>query len=485
MPFKITKKILGKKITKKIRPAFHGLKGWLAGLINFFPSKGVYLIGISGTKGKTTTAVFVGKLLNSLGQKTGYISSALIFDGQKEYLNKYKMGMLDSLVSQKLIGKMVQNKCKFIVLEVTSEGLEQNRHFGLKKFDLINFLNIYPEHIEAHGSFKNYQKAKSILPQNLKEGGIYVHNDDSEQKNYFQEILSFVFPKLVETFKMVPIKTTDFQILNHAGSLFLDLNLDSNVLETQLISEMEVFDLVMALKIVEQALNDFYFLKKGIEKSRLQLSGFELDNGLKNFAASPVLQNAVKELTTIPGRMEWVIFTGENKFSKLELTKKCPNLSILVDYAHEPESMRRLGQTLSSWKEKGFFNVIIHLVSCDGAGRDDWKKPMLGKLSKNFSDYSILTTDNFDKEDNPELILDLLEQDLDKEQINKTYFRVVDRQKAINKALELYQSLHTGNPSLKILLVSTGVGSEQGLIQPEGVVSWDEREKWLETLEKV
>lgn len=477
------KKFLGKNLTKKIRPIFHGIKGILASVVYFFPSNRLYLIGISGTKGKTTTAVFIGKLLNSLGQKTGYISSALIYDGQKEYLNKYKMGMLDSFVSQKIMRQMVKNKCKFVVFEATSEGLEQHRHWGMKKFDLITFLNIYPEHIEAHGSFANYEKAKSILPRNLKKNGVYIHNDDLEQQNYFQEILSFVPKNLVSTFQFVPVKTQDYQVLRHPNNLFLDLNLNGDVLETQLISEMEIFDLAVAIKAVENALLDFYANepKNVMEKSRLQIVGFDLDNPLQRPINQKVLQTIVAELTTIPGRMEWVIFQGVTFFPKKTTEVDAINLSVLVDYAHEPESMKKLLETLDNWKQKNFFDVVIHLVSCDGAGRDDWKKPMLGSLSKQLADFSILTTDNFGSEDDPEEILSLLEKDLDKSELDKSYFKEVNRKQAMLKALELSKLLQV-KQNTRVLIVSTGVGSEQGLTQPDGVMEWDERKEWLKSV---
>ncbi len=92
-------------------------------------------------------------------------------------------------------------------------------------------------------------------------------------------------------------------------------------------------------------------------------------------------------------------------------------ISILIDYAHEPESLRAFLQTLQNWKKNGYFDILIHVLSCDGLGRDDWKKPIMGSLSYEYTDFTVLTTDNYGKEDDPAAILNLLGQNfLDKDE---------------------------------------------------------------------
>lgn len=87
------------------------------------------------------------------------------------------------------------------------------------------------------------------------------------------------------------------------------------------------------------------------------------------------------------------------------------NFSILIDYAHEPESLSQFLQTLANWRQDGYFDLIIHILSCDGVGRDDWKKPIMGSLSYKYADFTILTTDNYGKKDNPQEIVELLGKD--------------------------------------------------------------------------
>lgn len=166
-----------------------------------------------------------------------------------------------------------------------------------------------------------------------------------------------------------------------------------------------------------------------------------------------------------------------------------PNISILVDYAHEPESMKQLLNTLSSWRERGLYDCIIHIVSCDGAGRDDWKKEIMGKISYDIADYTVVTLDNYDQNDNPIAILELLCKQLPPDQKDIKYQVTPSRKHAfdlaIKKAIELQTSFGNLTPDpLKILIVSTGVGSENGLTQPNGVMPWNEKKEWEKSFQE-
>lgn len=157
------------------------------------------------------------------------------------------------------------------------------------------------------------------------------------------------------------------------------------------------------------------------------------------------------------------------------------NISILVDYAHEPESMKLLLESLVEMKSKNKFDYIIHIVSCDGAGRDNWKKPILGKLSYDYADYSLVTLDNYDKNDNPTEILSLLTQDLDKK--SNKYFVTESRSIAFDQAL--IHAKEQGLLGKKVLICSTGVGFENGLTQPQGIIDWNEKEIWKKKFSEI
>lgn len=154
------------------------------------------------------------------------------------------------------------------------------------------------------------------------------------------------------------------------------------------------------------------------------------------------------------------------------------NISILVDYAHEPESMRLLLSTLRGLVQKGRYDKIIHIVSCDGAGRDDWKKPLLGKISFDLADFSIVTLDNYDENDDTQQIINLLTRDFDKKLKNIKFETTDKRSIAFDIALERAK-FHALNNE-RVLICSTGVGVEAGLTQPYGKIDWNEKEIWKE-----
>lgn len=230
--------------------------------------------------------------------------------------------------------------------------------------------------------------------------------------------------------------------------------------------------------------------------------------------------------------------------------KKPSGVSIFVDYAHEPASMQKLLDTVRYWKSLGYYDFVIHILSCDGAGRDDWKKPVMGQISFLDADFSFFTTDNYTEKDNPDDILKLLsknvnprysfdslkldspdqqnfdnqsqkqreekmgeiqtietqiekaqelkifEQQLNSylkkkpfkktqktednliEEVPKFYVAEKNRFLAFQKSIILAKKIDELLPNSKILIFSTGVGSEKGLTQPGGVINWNEKESW-------
>ncbi len=435
----LIKKIIGTKVTRTIRPFYHGIRTYLGAIYYGFPAKKLKVIGITGTKGKTTTTVFCGRILNMVSVKTGYISSSVINTGQQEFLNKYKMSSLDGVLMHKYLKEMVDNGCKVAVIEMTSQGLEQNRHFGIGGFDVAVFLNLYPEHLEAHGGWENYRKAKAILFKNLKKEGYFIGNEDDWETDFMWQNV-----KHKDSNRKKLISSKDYRIIPSKTGIFKQVQIQNKIFDTQLIGDFDIANTLFAIYAAS--------LVGGVSVSEL-------------------LPN-IKNLQTVPGRMDFVI--------QHQTVKNIKDLSILVDYAHEPESMKQLLQTIENWKKQGFFEKVIHVLSADGAGRDDWKKPIMGQLSFKKTDFTVITTDNYDERDSPHEILDLLAQNCLKKEEGKKFFKIVNRRLAMQKALEIASTL----ANQKVLIVSTGVGSEQGLTQPHGIIEWDEKTVWQELVQE-
>ena len=176
-----------KKIIKKFVPAFsldmyHYLLAFFGSVVYGFPSRKLIVIGVTGTSGKSTTVDFITKILEEAGNKVASVSSIRFKLGQKEWKNELKMTMPGRLVIQKILRQAVSEGCRYMVLEVTSEGIKQFRHKFIA-FDTAVFLNLTPEHIESHGGFENYRNEKLKLFKVTKN--IHVINADDQNAKYF------------------------------------------------------------------------------------------------------------------------------------------------------------------------------------------------------------------------------------------------------------------------------------------------------------
>jgi len=180
----LLKKIIPKRLFGMLQPAYHYVLNFIAALVFGFPSNQLTVIGVTGTTGKTTVVYMAAELLKYAGKRVGYTSTAMFSDGQKEWLNDKKMTMLGRFFTQRMLRKMVQNGCDIAIVETTSEGIVQNRHRFIN-YDTVVFTGLYPEHIDSHGSFENYKKAKQKL---------FEHVGKCKKKNGQKEILSLLHP---------------------------------------------------------------------------------------------------------------------------------------------------------------------------------------------------------------------------------------------------------------------------------------------------
>jgi len=174
-------------LIRKIIPPFliNSYHFFLAGLSAFlyrFPSQKMTVIGVTGTNGKSTVVEMATKILEKAGKKVASASSIRFKIGQRIWQNKLKMTMPGRLQLQKFLKQALNDRCQYVVLEVTSEGIKQHRHRFIN-FNVAVFTNLTPEHIEAHGNFENYRKAKGELFKRTKE--IHILNSDDGHAGYF------------------------------------------------------------------------------------------------------------------------------------------------------------------------------------------------------------------------------------------------------------------------------------------------------------
>lgn len=182
------KKLIPSSLFQALQPVYHyGLA--LAGAIRYgFPSKKIKIIGITGTKGKTSTTEIVNSILEQAGYKTALGGTLRFKIGSKTSRNMFKMSMPGRFFMQKFIHDAVVAHCDWIVLEMTSEGVKQFRHKWID-LDALIVTNVSPEHIESHGSFEKYLDAKLELARSrarsYKTRKILVTNRDDEHAPKF------------------------------------------------------------------------------------------------------------------------------------------------------------------------------------------------------------------------------------------------------------------------------------------------------------
>ena len=353
-----------KLIPESIISFYHLSLAALAGFYYGWPSKKMIVIGITGTKGKTSSANFIWSVLTAAGYKTGLIGTANVRIGEKEFLNKYHMTMPGRFILQNMLKQMEGSGCKFAVVETTSEGIKQWRHFGIF-YDVAVFTNLTPEHLEAHnGSFEQYKKAKGGMFAALKKGSrkiiggkeikkIIIVNYDNPHKDYYLNFWAdekFTFGT----------EGGNFIAKNICNTLDgLEFFVDDERYEIKILGKFNVYNALPAIAVG---------------------SIFEI--------SSAVIAQGLQNLKSIPGRMEKI--------------DESQNFLVFIDYAHEKEGMSAILDTASDLVKEAGSKIII-LLGAEGGGRDKAKRPILGEISAKKADFVVVS--NVDPyEDDPKEI---------------------------------------------------------------------------------
>ena len=188
-----------KAILKKLKSLYHLVFNYTINVLIGRPSESLIVIGITGTKGKTSTVYTLYQTLINLGLKVGLTSSVYSSNGIELSKNKIRNSMPGRGQIHRLMREAKNNGANVFIVEVTSEGLAQNRHRGIH-FDSVVITNLYPEHLEAHGGFENYKKAKGLLFQSFEksQSKIINHkvikplawvNQDDEYQEYYRGLI--------------------------------------------------------------------------------------------------------------------------------------------------------------------------------------------------------------------------------------------------------------------------------------------------------
>ena len=351
---------------------------------NFYdnPSRKMQLIGITGTKGKTTTTFMIKSILEKQGIKTGLIGTIASYSGSKK-LEDSDRTTPDSIKLQKLFSKMVEDGCKACVMEVSSQSLKLHRVDGCD-FNIGVFTNFSEDHISTkeHPDMEDYFNSKVKLFNMCKYG--YINVDDLHTIKVPE-----LCPKcIIKTYGIdneCDMLAKDITITNSYVDFRVKINGKNERIKTDIPGRFSVYNSLAAMSVAEKLGCSTENIKEALEKVK------------------------------VPGRSELV----DNSLG----------LTIMIDYAHSPESLENILQAVKSYTR----GRVISVFGC-GGDRDNAKRPIMGAISGKIANYTIITSDN-PRTEEPEKIVEQIEEGIKK--TNGKYECIVDRTEAIRKAMKM------------------------------------------------
>ncbi len=345
------------------------------------------LIGITGTNGKTTTAMLLHDALNNNGIKTAYIGTVGFHIKNK--IRNLRNTTPDIIELYNLFLEAYEAGCKYVVMEVSSHGLENKRVLNLM-YDYAVFTNLTRDHLDFHKTMDNYAAAKQKLFKMVNDGGKCIINiDDEYSSNYLLE--SNI--NITYGINNGDVYASDLT-MNNLGSRFnLHLFGEEIIIDTPLIGEYNIYNLLVVITLLK-----------------------ELNFGINS------IKKIVKVLNAPAGRMDKIIYN---------------NNSIIIDYAHTPDAFTKIINTV---KEINNGNLYI-VFGCTGT-RDKEKRPIMTNIALTNSVHSIITVDDPHEENISDIIHDMT-FNID----YNNYEVIIDRKEAIKKGIDLLK----GNDILLIL----------------------------------
>ncbi len=350
------------------------------------------LIGVTGTNGKTTSCYLAYQLFNNLGIKAAYIGTIGFYLPEK---NRPLVNTTPDLYDlYEMLVEAVNDGCEIVAMEVSSQALANRRLEGLE-FDFASFTNLTQDHLDYHKTMEEYEKAKLKLFENIKKNGYAIINMDDQHGS-------------------------EFAIKSNKNLLLGQGSFDYQISDIRLTSNHSTFKITNngitreVLLPIPGTYNIYNYLNAYIVCDKL---GLDMDE-------------VIKETINLKAPM------GRYQIVKNE------KYTVIIDYAHTPDAVENIIKSVKEYAE----GRVITLVGC-GGDRDKTKRPIMGKIATDNSDYAIFTSDN-PRTEEPELIL----QDMIATLSKHNYEVIVDRKEAIKKAINMLEE--------KDILLILGKGHE-------------------------
>ncbi len=387
-----------------------------------YPSKNFRIIGVTGTNGKTTTTYLIREILIAAGYKVGLIGTIQMMIGDEIFPVKNTTPNVIDL--QHILYEMSEKKVDYVVMEVSSHALSENRIAGIE-FDTAIFTNLTQDHLDYHKTMENYRDAKAKLFEIVSRAGskqnknAIINFDDAAGKFMAERTTCNKISYGIE--KISDLKAENVKI-SADGTIFNvgDLNLNLHV--------TGIFNVYNVLAAIGAS-----FAEKISKK---------------------IIKSALENFKSVAGRFEKI-------FADIPFT-------IIVDYAHTPDGVKNVLETARQITK----NKIITVFGC-GGDRDNTKRPIMGKIAAELSDFVIITSDN-PRTENPEKILQQIEVGVKEKIGNKTFESIIDRKSAIFRAVEIAKE---GD-----IILILGKGHENYQILKDKTIHFDDKEVALEAI---
>lgn len=326
------------KFKTLLKNNIHALQSLKANVEQGFPYKKLKLIGVTGTNGKTTTTQMIYHILQGNGFKTGYMSTISAKIGDKELDTGFHVTTPDPWLVPKYLKMMVDAGVEYVVVESTSQGLEQNRLWGVE-FEAVTITNIQSDHLDYHKTWENYAKAKFSIINKLKKGGLAVINKDAEAADWIAKRLENV----------------------------------SNI-EKLWYSKKDISDL-------EKEFTGYSFKLDGVDFKLPVLGDYNLENAL---AAIRICQKYLPLEKISSALASFPVPVG-----RMDVMQKDPFVTI-IDFAHTPEALEAALKSIVELKKDEA--KLITVFGC--AGQRDVDRRKMGAVSAEYADVTILTAED-------------------------------------------------------------------------------------------
>lgn len=418
-PRKVIKKLIPKQLFKAVEPYGHFAEAVIFNVLNGFPGRGLKVIGVTGTNGKTTTSFIIHRMLHEAGYKTGLMSTVAWGVGDdlhfqvQHYTNVPVPQLMKRLKAMRAAG------VEWLVLETTSMALNQRRTWGVP-YSVAVITNLTHEHLAYHGTFERYRDAKrrlfKLANSNKKGLRTGVINADDPSADYFAADIKN--PVLYGQ-KKGDIRATNVKLSATGVAYDVKTPDERYHIATKLPGSFNVENSLAAL-CVGRAL--------GLTK--------------------PQIEQGIAALEAVEGRMTRV--------------DEGQDFAVIVDYAHSPDSFEKLFKDMRP-VVKGKLIVLFGSLG----GGDKGKRPLQGELAGRYADEVVVCEED-DRQEDPDQIMNDIAVGVEKagKIRNKDLFMIHDRPAAIKFAFSRAKKGDT------VLLL--GKGHEKTIERADGEHPWDE-----------